>query len=71
MPEPQAGRQVRALQSSSSERVAELSRTASPRCQRPNQEKQSRNQSSSTKPQQRREALREEDTDQEARLGHL
>ena len=55
MPEPRAGRQVRALRRSS-ERVAELSRTAaaSPRRQRPNQEKQSRNQSSSTKPQERR-----------------
>jgi hypothetical protein len=58
VPEPRAGRQVRALRRSS-ERVAELSRTAaaSPRRQRhagPNQEKQSRNQPSSTKPQQRR-----------------
>jgi hypothetical protein len=64
MPEPRAGRQVRALRRSS-ERVAELSRTAaaSPRRQRhagPNQEKQStRNQpSSTTKPQQHRRGKR-------------
>lgn len=61
--EPRAGRQVRALRRSS-ERVAELSRTAaaSPRRQRhagPNQEKQSRNQpSSTTKPQQHRRGKR-------------